>query len=399
MIYACTATAMNYLPKIKMMCGSIKKHHPELSVQMAVADKIPDWFRKEDYSIDNVISMEELPIPNKNSWIFDHNVTELCTAIKPFMLNRVMDNSDCEGVLFFDPDMVLFSRLDDLLKELKNNSIILTPHQTRPEQSAEAIKDNEMCSLRYGMYNLGFIGVRKDDQGRAFLKWWSERLYHYCKGALDQGIWMDQKWVDFAPAYFSGVKIIQESRFNVAPWNITTRKATGQAPDKVLIDGKPLGFYHFTGFDSGAHFIMASKYAGNNKTVMDLVRWYEQKMKEDNKGKGMPWAYDFFTNGQPITMDHRKLYLNRKDLQEHYPDPFDTKGETSYYSWFEKHGRSEVKSVNLVQKPNESKFRYYIRLFFTDSNQRKKLWNAACILLKEKGMREFWRTLFPKKKI
>ncbi len=32
---------------------------------------------------------------------------------------------------------------------------------------------------------------------------------------------------------------------------------TGSAPDAVTIDGKPLGFYHFTGFDSGAHGIMA----------------------------------------------------------------------------------------------------------------------------------------------
>jgi hypothetical protein len=397
MIYACTATAMNYLPKIRMMCGSIKKFHPELSIQMAVADKIPEWFRKEEYFIDNVISMDELPISNKASWMFDHNITELCTAIKPYMLNLVMDKSDCEGVLFFDPDMVLFSRLDDLLKDLRNNSIILTPHQTRPEQTAEAIKDNEMCSLRYGIYNLGFIGVRKDDQGRAFLKWWAERLYHYCKGALDQGIWMDQKWVDFAPAFFGGVKILQESRFNVAPWNITTRKATGQAPDSVLIDGKPLGFYHFTGFDSGAHFIMANKYAGENKTVMDLVNWYEQQLNHDTQGKDMRWAYDYFENGEPITADHRILYLNRKDLQEHYPNPFETKVKESYYSWYRSNGESEVKRVNLTQKPNESKFRYYLSIALTDGNQRKTITNAARVIFRKKGLKGLWRALFPKK--
>ena len=106
----------------------------------------------------------------------------------------------------------------------------------------------------------------RNDPGRPeFADWWAERLHHFCYDRLDAGLFTDQKWMNHAPSFFDGVDILKEPRFNVATWNITTREMTGTAPDRVKIDGKPLGFYHFTGFDSGAHSEMAARNATGNQ--------------------------------------------------------------------------------------------------------------------------------------
>jgi len=49
----------------------------------------------------------------------------------------------------------------------------------------------------------------------------------------------------------------------------------------------------------------------------------------------VPWAFGRFSNGEPISRDHRLLYRNRVDLQRAYPDPFDAAaGASSYFQWF-----------------------------------------------------------------
>jgi hypothetical protein len=336
-----TSSAVNYLPKVRLLCESIKRYHPEWMVHWALADRMPAGLSLELEPIDQIIPVESLSIPGQDGWIFRHTIVELSTGIKPFVVRYLLDQPGTTAVLYFDPDMVLFSRLDDLVAGFDKHSILLTPHQTKPETDIEAVIDNEICSLRHGIFNLGFLGIRNDKNGREFIDWWAERVYHFCHESLEQHLFTDQKWVNFAPVFFDGVGILKSSRFNVATWNITTRAVTGSFSEGFQVDGHPLGFYHFTGFDSGAHKIMAIKNGGDNSAVKALVRWYEeqnQRHTNDSFAK-LPWAFSTFTNGDPVTQAHRVIYRSRRDLQQAYPRPFDTEpasnfGAGSYHEWF-----------------------------------------------------------------
>ena len=64
------------------------------------------------------------------------------------MLQQLLARDDCEAVLYFDPDIVLFSRLDDLVERLRSANLVLTPHQTKPETTVQRIIDNEIGSLK-----------------------------------------------------------------------------------------------------------------------------------------------------------------------------------------------------------------------------------------------------------
>ncbi|MGE3292086.1 MAG: glycosyl transferase [Geminicoccaceae bacterium] len=324
MIYAFTSAALNYLPKARLCLGSLRRFHPEFRLVYALADRLPDGMELREDCVDEVIPVETLPGIGRPGWIFQHSIVELSTGIKGAVLQRLLARPDCEAVLYFDPDIVLFSRLDDLVERLLAADIVLTPHQARPEATLERIVDNEIGSLKWGIFNLGFIGVRNGPTGSTFADWWAHRLQHFCFDRLEQGLFTDQKWINHVPVFFDGVEILKESRFNVATWNITTRELTGDAPDGVLVDGRPLGFYHFTGFDSGAHAVMAERNGAGNRTLEELVGWYERASRaaDDDALARMPWAFARYADGTSIEPGQRRVYGMRAGLQRTFPDPF-----------------------------------------------------------------------------
>lgn len=341
-LHVFTSAAVNYLPKVRTLCESIRRHHPEAVIHLALADERPSWLTTEGEPFDDILEISQLDIPNWRPWTFFHNIVELSTAIKPFALKHLLHLPGCGKVLYFDPDMVLFSRVDDILATLETANVALTPHQTKPEKTLQLVLDNEVTSLRMGVFNLGFIGVRPTDEGKAFAEWWADRTYHFCRAEVYNGLFTDQKWINFAPIFFEGVAILKSSRHNVATWNLSTRVMVGDRANGFLVDGEPLGFYHFTGFDSGAHKIMAFKNAAGNNSVLDLIAWYE---KETAKGRNDPvsrwqWAFERFSDGTKIEAHHRWLYREYKDLQAAFPDPYEVSADKlTFADWCRTEGR------------------------------------------------------------
>jgi hypothetical protein len=288
------------------------------------------------------------------SWVFRHSLVELSTAIKPYMLAKLLKRQDCKKVIYLDPDIVVFSKLNDIIDSLDEHHVVLTPHQAMPEKVLEGVIDQEICSLKHGIYNLGFLGVANTGIGNQFANWWSERLYNFCRDDIPNGLFTDQRWCDLVPALFSGIGILRESRFNVSTWNITNREMTLTESGQYLVDGKPLGFYHFTGFDSGAHKIMAVKNGGSNIAMRRLIDWYQNETacSTENAYYQSPWFYGFFSNGAPIAPQQRIVYRERKDLQNAFPNPFDSE---TYLAWWNTHAKKEYPELLKVAAQGASK--------------------------------------------
>lgn len=343
---AFTSAALNYLPKVRKLCASIRTHHPEWEFVLALADERNPAVDLDRESFDRVIALDDLDIPDRRRWTYFHAIVELATAIKPFALLDLLADADVDRVLYFDPDMVLFSRLDDLLESLDDANLVLTPHLTKPESGIEGIRDNEISALKHGVYNLGFIGVNRTGEGLRFSRWWADRVYDFCIADIPGGLFTDQRWLDLAPAFFDGVGILKSPRFNVATWNLPTRRMEGSVVDGFRVDGEPLGFYHFTGFDSGAHRVMADKYASGSPSVWSLIEWYAEATRLDDQDpvSGLPWRYGSYDDGSRIPLEHRRLYRARPDLQEAYPDPFAV-GDRSLKQWMERQAPIEYPEV------------------------------------------------------
>ena len=179
-IHLFTSITANYIPKARVLAYSAKKFNPEVKFHLVLCDLIPDSVVVEEEPFDSIIMIEELGIPNLKSWLFKHNIIEMCTGVKGIAFEWILDQYGCEKLLFFDPDIVILSPLDTLIQKLDRYSILLTSHQTVPETNWEAIIDNEIHSLKVGVFNLGFLGIRNCENGRRFLEWWRDRCLAFC---------------------------------------------------------------------------------------------------------------------------------------------------------------------------------------------------------------------------
>ena len=135
---------------------------------------------------------------------FRYDVMELNTAVKPFVLAHLLFERGIDRVLYLDPDILVLSTLDPVFRELDACSIVLTPHATRPYQDAK--QPDEISLLRTGAYNLGFIGVAKTEESRAMLNWWQERCREHCVVQPEDGLFVDQKWIDLVPGFHPGTR-------------------------------------------------------------------------------------------------------------------------------------------------------------------------------------------------
>ncbi len=340
-----TSATVNYLPKARVLAESVKKFHPDWVIHLVLCDTRPQWFSLEGEPFNSFLSLEELDIPDLPSWKFKHDLVELSTAVKGFALRKILDLPGCAEVFYFDPDIVVLSSLSPLTQEFENASILLTPHLTEPESREEAIVDNEFSALQHGVYNLGFAGVKNSEEGRRFASWWCDRLQAFCYDEIASGLFTDQRWADLIPAYFTDHKILRDPGYNVATWNLTHRAVTGSLRDGLLVNGQPLVFYHFSGFDSGSQQRMLHKYGGTMPALFELREWYLEACKRQGQQQlsQAPWGFGFFDNGAPILSAHRKRYREQPELAARFPNPYATNPvDKSYLHWFELHSENRI---------------------------------------------------------
>jgi hypothetical protein len=335
-----TSLSFSYLAKARVLAATLKRFHPDWVFTACIADREPGGFTLDltREPFDRVIWADELPLQNARGWMFQHDVVEACTAVKGPALQLLIE-TDATKIFYLDPDIAVFGSLDRMVEMLDEASILLTPHQLEPEVDTQAIIDNEICSLAHGTYNLGFLAIRNDAVGRAFARWWNDRLVAYCVDDKPSGIFVDQKWCDLVPALFDRVRIVRDPGYNVASWNLSHRRITITDGGDILVNGQPLRFFHYTKLGPIGD-TMTRRYARDNVEVHELWSWYRRmvdRFAEPRIPAGW-WHFGTFENGRPIPKSARRLYRERGDLREAFRDPF-TSVTPSYYEWLVSEGR------------------------------------------------------------
>ena len=324
-----TSFTYAYLSRARVLAESVRRLHPDWALWAVITDRPPQGYAAAALGgFDHVVDAADLGIAGFAGWLFKHDVVEACTAVKATMLRHLLARGAAK-VIYLDPDIAAFAPLDLLVDRLDGASIVLTPHQTAPDATAEAARDNEGGSMRYGVYNLGFLGVRNDVTGRDFAAWWEERLLAACYDAPEAGIFTDQKYCDLVPGLFAGVHVERDPGCNVASWNIVHRPIRVTRGGEVTAGGRLLRFYHFTKIGpegtQGAGEIMTARYAGENFEVHELVAWYRRALAAATVAglEGHPWHYGSFGDGTAVPRAARLLWRARADLRRAFADPFE----------------------------------------------------------------------------
>ena len=173
-VVVCTIAARNYLPRVRVLANSFRRHHPDgLFTAFFVDDPLGRVGHGEPFDVLRATQLGLSPAELRAMTLY-YDVTELSTALKPWVLERML--ADQRGsVLYLDPDCVVFAPLDFLTEAALDTTIVLTPHLIKP-MPRDGLLPDERHILSSGVYNLGFIGLGGLSKSRDLLEYWKTRL-------------------------------------------------------------------------------------------------------------------------------------------------------------------------------------------------------------------------------
>ncbi|AYF02862.1 hypothetical protein PY32053_03289 [Paracoccus yeei] len=345
-----TSCALNYYAKALALVQSARRNSPNSTVTLCLCDALPNGIDPIADGFARCWTPGDLGYDE--GWIFQHNIMELCTAVKGRALVELMKvEPDADLYVYLDPDVYIYNDLSVVADYLGNASIGLVPHILSVETTDIGVRLTEMSVTEHGIYNLGHLFVRPDANGKALAQWWMERLDRYCFDDREFGLFTDQRWMDLAPAVFNGVCILKQPNLDVASWNLAGRHIwmdtrSDAGPDGLndernfRVDDYCLLTYHFSGTGpSGTHRRIREIFAPANAAVAEIERRYEQAIASNGQARveHIPPSYDIFDDGTPIPAEARKTYRLNSGLQAAFPNPSRTEGNGTFRDWMRRH--------------------------------------------------------------
>ncbi len=246
--FAFTICSINYLSQAKALADSLKKHNSDYRFVVGLCDKLDgrdvELSKLGDLEI---VEVHTIGIEGFSDMCERYDITELNTAVKPYYIDYFFRTyPDMDTVIYFDPDIIIFDTLHTLEDTLSRNSIVLTPHFYTPVFDQFTLTEQQM--FVNGIYNLGFLAVKRSKDTEDFLHWWKIKLFSECYMDIEKGMFVDQLWCNMVPLYFGNVFIEKNPGYNMAYWNLHERTIALEN-GKYLANGVPLVFYHYSGID------------------------------------------------------------------------------------------------------------------------------------------------------
>jgi hypothetical protein len=307
----------------KVLIKSLKEVMPESKIIVCLIEKeIPQIILQEDINIDEIVLAKDLGFVNFNKMIFKYNQYEAACACKGILLKYVYDNYSEEIIVYLDSDIQVLSRFNEIPKVLESYSIVLTPHHVRPANNSETLEE-ELVRLKDGVFNGGFIAIKRSKEAENFLNWWIERLERYAYVDRSKGLFTDQKWLNLVPVFFEKTYIFKHEGYNVACWNIYERNIT-ENENGYLSNEEPLRFFHFSHIP-WLEYCINKLFPLKNSPVFVLITQYQNMLNENHihNYSNLKWTYNYFNNGKKIKSSSREIYRNNIDIEQQFINPFE----------------------------------------------------------------------------
>ncbi len=388
-----TIVSRNYFHFALNLMASVAAHLPGCRRVVAICDEI-DGLHSPDPGIE-LVAVDQLGIDGLDRMAVYYTILELNTAIKPSVFRWLLKDAAVEKVIYFDPDIQLYSSGAGLLEQLDNNDVVLTPHLLAPLEDDRHPSDLQI--LQSGTYNLGFLALKRSPDTQRLLVWWQKKLVHDCVVDIPRGLFTDQKWMDLVPGFFERAHVERHPGWNVAYWNLAHRQVDG-SDGAYSVNGQALFFFHFSGYDTRTASI--SKHQDRYRlvdcspAVRQLFARYTQDLGHAGReryaalpyafarladGTALPdcarhalrrhldwngslpplrtaagarWLVDFLTapvdeRQPPISRLGWQLYEDRDDLRAAFPDMLSCRRE-AFRAWFAERAGPEAGVSGLL---------------------------------------------------
>ncbi|MBB1284666.1 hypothetical protein HRH25_09810 [Flavisolibacter sp. BT320] len=278
-----TICSNNYLAQANVLGCSVGKYEPASKFIVIIADKKSNEINYEDLPFDYLFI--ESIFSDPQSLVERFGVIGLNTNIKPIAFQYLLKQYDLETATYLDPDVKLFGSLALVKQGLREHDIILTPHIYTPIDM-DGKSPSENTFLNFGLYNLGFIGLKNNANALHFLKWW--QMQTLTVGFIDvaNGYFVDQLCINHVPIFFKNVLIIDHVGYNMAPWNLHERYLTKDGNHYLVNKEVQLIFYHFSSFNFETIELPLHKFnrftLKERNDLLDMYQRYRDELQKAN---------------------------------------------------------------------------------------------------------------------
>lgn len=335
---ACTIVARNYLAQAQVLVASFQAHNPDIAFYTLVIDGNEE--DRSQTSVGTVVLPHEIGLAPAvvHEMIAMYDVMELATALKPSLLMWLLRQGSTAAA-YFDPDIRVYAPLDEVFEGATDHEIFLTPHTLDPvPRDGRMLTENTI--MQAGIYNLGFIAVGA--AAYRFLSWWHERLRTDAIVDVANGLFTDQRWIDWVPSLFNHT-ISRNRGLNAAYWNLHDREINWR-------DGRwhagpdPLKFFHFSGYDPEKPWLLSKHMGEHPRTVLsehkmlrELCAEYRDELVEAGHPelRRNPYRLQNLPNGSHLDATLRRVYrdviVGHLRVAAPPPDPIENSDE--FVAW------------------------------------------------------------------
>ena len=262
----CTLFDINYLSRGIILYESLKeKIKGEFNLYILTFDnesfdiinKLNSDFiipiKLEDFESKQLLSVKSERTPVEYRWT--------CT---PWIIKYTLENFKLSHCTYIDADLYFYKDPKILIDELdESDSILITEHDYYKEYDQ---------TEKSGKYCVQFMYFKNDYNGIKALNWWSDQCIKWCYNRHENGKFGDQKYIEYFPELFKGVRVLSNKNQVLAPWNIQKHMDNDSNNDLPV-------FFHFHGVRYiGKNSFFLGYYKLNNKMISRIYLPYLKKL-------------------------------------------------------------------------------------------------------------------------
>lgn len=338
MIAGCTIVSPNYLAFARTLSASYLVQHPGHRFFVLLVADLHDAKLFEWGSFDPVL-LSQIGLEDLRREAMKYDILELNTNVKPTFLKYLIATHDLDQVVYLDPDIFVYAPLAPVFETLDAGATAtLIPHITTPVNDGKSPDEQDL--LYNGTYNLGFVAVRRSDEGWRLLSWWEERCLALGFSEGRTGLFVDQKWMNLAPGLFGGVAILRNPGLNMAYWNLHERRLTrtqhGYEIHGPVSGPAPLCFFHFSGVVVSDEAVLSRHTdrftLAERPDLQQMFAEYKASVRSNqDRLDSVPYGFDTLSDGTAVTRLARRIYAQHESRWSG-EDPFDARGEFARFA-------------------------------------------------------------------
>jgi hypothetical protein len=241
--YYCSTFSKGYAYKGLLLYNSLLRWDRDFHFFMiCLHDEVKNLFERMNLKNATIISLSavEKEDPQLQAAKKTRNDQEYAWTSKASVMLYLLNNfRDIDHIVWLDGDTFFFSDPGPIFEEWGQHSIMLNKGRWN---AADKHKID-----RFGRYNTGLMGFRRDKQAVGCLNWFRSRLIEWCYARHEKKLWSDQVYVNDWPERFGSVAVVKNIGINVTPPVVVDNKVTSNGK-YIYVNGERLVLFHYTQF-------------------------------------------------------------------------------------------------------------------------------------------------------